>query len=142
MSSKNGSERRMKEFKFRAWDDIHKQMITEGLNDLEPCLDEYGYFTVGSYLENGDWYELKLTQWTGKLDNNNQRIYEGDIVNYNDYMGVIVWLDTYSQFVIQNVEDYGKGDNCEQETIDEYRDEIEVIGNIYANPELIKEETL
>ena len=60
----------MKEFKFRAWDDVL-------LKYFKPLTLEQ--------IANGDfgatnWYQLKIEQWTGLYDKHGIEIYEGDIV--------------------------------------------------------------
>jgi len=73
-------------------------------------------------------------QYTGVKDKNNKEIYEGDIVKYNDKLtGVIVWK--YIGFVLELF-------NKKKSTIIlwydiDNRDNIEVLGNIYENPELV-----
>jgi len=124
----------MREFKFRAWDKVKGKMLylakTQGKHDT-------AFFYPIHYLSlTSDSY--CFMQWTGLKDKNGKDIYEGDIINYDEYCGVIVWLDFYSQFVIQNTEDYGDKKKCEQESINEYKDEIEVIGNIFKNKELLE----
>ncbi|MDK4524971.1 YopX family protein [Fusobacterium necrophorum] len=75
---------------------------------------------------------VKLMQYTGLKDKNGKEIYEGDIV---------VWIDSGGN-KRQNKVFFKQGafricNLCFE--ISEYG-ELEVIGNVYENPELLKEE--
>lgn len=80
-----------------------------------------------------------LGQYTGKKDSYNEKIFEGDIVRtvYNgvEKVFIVVWDNIEFDFKATNgKENYGS---------DGFRylgccEEIEIIGNIYDNPEKIK----
>jgi uncharacterized phage protein (TIGR01671 family) len=100
------------------------------------------------------WQQLRslyqrhtLTQFTGLKDKNHKEIYEADIVTYgteDDIINAIVefaeedseesmCLSGFRMFVINSAdypEELEDNDYC-----------MEVIGNIYENPELLKETT-
>lgn len=105
------------ELKFRAWDKRFKKF-------------DYGQ---GSLLlrHNSDNYE-KVQQYIGLEDKNGKEIYEGDVVSdgYDKYEVVFKVKKWCASFVFQNMtkswEYGGNGKN------------IEVVGNIYENKELLK----
>lgn len=116
--------------KFRAWDG--KRMTTSGImfNTSTGCLEVP---TVGSF--GGDMtIPYFLMQFTGLKDKNGIDIYEGDIVSFDDYgtkQADVIWLNRASAFVL-NTSSYGKA-----HTKLRGRGKLEVIGNIYQNPELL-----
>lgn len=62
-----------------------------------------------------------IGQYIGETDTNGRKIFDGDIVwnNYEEERGIVRW-----------------DDNVDFDSI--YGDELEIIGNIYDNPELLK----
>lgn len=82
------------------------------------------------------WVDIKEPQqYAGINDKNGTEIYEGDVVIAYDEMidaickGQIVWDECECGFCIKGSEPTFIG----------YYPELEVIGNIYENPELLKE---
>ena len=122
----------MREIKFRAWNPKLKQMKPVfSLIDIHHVACRY---VVDKYtLE--EWEELDdvvLMQYTGLKDKNGKEIYEGDICRLDNRDcddGEIMWTTNEYRFC----NDYM------QESLTVYANRLEIIGNIYENPDLIKE---
>ena len=82
--------------------------------------------------------EFELLQYTGIKDKKGKEIYEGDIfATYNNHNFTVIYEDT--RFIGVDADRDGKGYVCCVDSC--YRDRsssIEVIGNIYENPELLE----
>ena len=77
-------------------------------------------------------------QYTGLTDRNGKRIFEGDIVEAGDYTaedgyGEIIWDGDDAKYAILGC----NGNTLMTDFEAYYGHELEVIGNIYDNPELL-----
>ena len=68
-------------------------------------------------------------QYTGLTDKNGVRIFEGDIVRYEDDIGYVIYNGDDARFLVDSPNRYISMD---------YSNEFEVIGNIHDNSELLK----
>lgn len=91
--------------------------------------------------ETDEWYKVDPTticQCTGLKDKNGNLIWENDVVNCltEKCCGCIGWNESEAGFYFNVLLEDGR---FEEEYIYDYQDGIGVIGNIFDNPELIKE---
>jgi len=136
----------VREIKFRA-----KVENEDGIIELK-IVSRLTMFSGGglyyAYCENDDYeYRLDpsdLMQFTGLKDRNGKEIYEGDIIKYHYFYFAdgseiekecvcsVKWDDTFANFDAMDKEGFAHflGNASD--------DGIEVIGNIYENPELLK----
>ena len=150
----------MREIKFRA---IPKNRYDK---DVDSILDSIAFYTEGKGFDgtfvyghlNGDYilgdtldateeyyspsYWIKIDkdtimQYTGLKDKNGIEIYEGDIVRWNNKIGYIGFLKQEMGYcIILKDTDFRLGHRNIGSGYD-FNADIEVIGNIYENPELI-----
>lgn len=71
-------------------------------------------------------------QFTGLTDKNGTKIFEGDIILYQDAKGEVYYCNDTCMFMAKFKTTHSAW------SFDSMDDEIEVIGNIYNNPELLK----
>ena len=121
----------MREIKFRAWDKLNKEMFNvESINFQERRV----YKDTVSYR---DFKDIELMQYTGLKDIREKEIYDGDIVELraNHGIGVVKYYDEWGAFVVE----YIKPRPLVVLGMNYYKEDIEVIGNIYENSELLGE---
>jgi uncharacterized phage protein (TIGR01671 family) len=124
---------RQRELKFRAWDG--KTMFDVDVLALTSCswaCPDHGKRGV-SFAHQP---HIHIMQFAGLLDKNGKEIYEGDIIKWgfgDTLIGRIEWSKTHFKWDIRLLEVYKSPDGLK----DFWSDRIEVIGNIYENPELL-----
>jgi uncharacterized phage protein (TIGR01671 family) len=117
----------MREIKFRAFDRYQGKMFYSEPNQLR------SFFFV---MEDHDMMSDPM-QFTGMKDRNGNNIYEGDIIK-SSYrgsgyeIGTMVFDDLCGKFQFRDKH----GTTWSLTTNDTY---IEVLGNVYQNPEILKE---
>lgn len=132
----------MREIKFRAWDKQNKKMLSSS-----EFLHKDLYLTLGGGImcvnPVGNQYAIAeecypIMQYTGLKDKNGKEIYEGDIMQ-NEQMQktVIIWSNDELGFMMVDIEEYPKEEPTYM-TNDIWVTK-EIIGNIYENPELLKQ---
>ena len=145
----------MRKIKFRAWLKLENKLIDiKQLNfDVQTITHEYirkkqeNPFCKG--YPNTNFSDLILMQYTELKDNNGKDIYEGDILNYKSFtfpehkgVWVVKWNAYFWDVIRQFKEMYhgDKGIGCfeGQDFLWKKHDKMEVIGNIYENPESLR----
>jgi uncharacterized phage protein (TIGR01671 family) len=120
----------MREIKFRAWHKRHKEMFYYVEHVTHPDgsteIGYIGYKDEGLFRPDED--QVELMQYTGLKDCKGQDIYEGDIVRVEDT-------------ALDAVEYQGASFTVFNLSLNNFAPEnVEILGNIYEHPELLKEQ--
>lgn len=135
----------MREILFRGKDSITKRWVYGALvQQQDDLLKEKAFIISYSNYQFGDFSEAVMHevdpetvgQYTGFVDKKGKKIFEGDIVSiYNSkaFLFAVEWNNHYILKCTTN----GVSDNILN--VIESPEDVEVVGNIYDNPELIKD---
>lgn len=127
--------------KFRAWDNENKEMLkVQELDFKDTFYNGRLAIRVEQYNDYFDLDDMILMQFIGLYDKNGKEIYEGDIVKFNlksdsqgqpDIIGYIEYQTIFCAYRIMSF----KGSFA----LDYNIKNIEVIGNVFDNKNLIEE---
>lgn len=132
----------MREIEFRG-KDIHFNKWVYGYyhylaNTKEECILEY-YRNTSTVIDRNT-----LGQYTGLKDKNSKMIFEGDIVKQSihyinsdedeEYVSIVKWKQDWCAFALNHI------NGMIGSSYFTVNDNVEVVGNIYDNPELLEVE--
>ena len=128
-----------RELKFRAWDKSQNYMAYQGNPDLE---------TLSSFMFH--FGEDIVMQSIGLKDKDGDEIFEGDLlidrypvdeenlsIGYNESFLPVVWCDKQLMWCVDA--SFAKDGSYLTSLVEYFGEFLEVKGNIYENPELIKQ---
>ena len=122
----------MRDIKFRAWHRLNSELV---YFDKEKLVNDQYQIQHLACLMRGDYGDV-LMQYTGLKDKNGVEIYDGDIVSDHVGIGIIKYSEIKAAYKVSYNDGFAK---WFIDYMNRYeRKSIEVIGNIYENPELLK----
>lgn len=127
----------MREIKFRAWHKTEKKMYEVfgiDFDSKEICIHrDPNFYECDGWI---DFKHIELMQYTGLKDKNGKEIYEGDIVDLENWKGVqqICFIDGAFCLADEHGEYVGDIHYIHHAGVEQAK----VIGSIYENPELVK----
>ena len=158
----------MREIKFRAWDILKQRWSNYKINDgTVYFMDKNTSVWYGSYHKR--YKEFDLMQYTGLKDMKGKEIYEGDILLSSDengiflisidfgypnieYSNILTGFQIKTEIILSNSQYFENFSNNLIELISKYNIPMKednnakyisdgwwILGNIYENPELLKE---
>jgi uncharacterized phage protein (TIGR01671 family) len=133
-----------REIKFRAWDKRTRKMVATGFHLMGETMaydllyqygmehkrkNEAGLLRLNSFV---------IMEWIGLKEKNGKEIYESDICLLGDGVLVVEFSTTRACFMLINRDKlHQSAYDCSFFT-EPLLEELEVIGNIYQNPELLE----
>ena len=131
----------MREIKFRSYHESTKTMVYSSptWSDSSSIHGWIATMFEGCHPDNLS----PLMQFTGLKDKNGKEIYEGDVIKFSRYWSDHFEVGTGNVFFFEDeaVYLYTHGPKViEFPTLGEISKEVEIIGNIYENPELVSNE--
>ena len=127
-------------FKFRVWDKLAERMIyPHNDNQQHFIIDLNGRFHNLQNGSGGDDYVIQ--QYTGLTDNNDDPIYEGDILKNhydvgNNIIGQVLYESDHGGYIFQ-WKRKGRGQDYKNLNCDVAFESV-IVGNIFENSELLK----
>lgn len=131
--------------KFRVWlpnPDVERMLRVKALvfeHDKTRCVCGYAY---DFYLEDE---EAIIMQSTGLRDKNGKEIFEGDIVTDGEFARIVQYHQTLGFYMFD--EEGNERFFSDSATLEDFEEDakivseiLEIIGNVYENPELLETE--
>lgn len=135
--------------KFRAWYVLAEEMINEILMISFVRNEIIGKFSDGStsvplkFEDKRNGEDVILMQSTGLRDKNGKEIFEGDIVTDGEFTRIVRYHQTLGFYMFD--EEGNERFFSDSATLEDFEEDakvvseiLEVIGNVYENPELLE----
>lgn len=119
----------MREIKFRCWWE-NRMYTVEDMDFKRKIVNLLGADIIKAS-------DCVLMQYTGLKDENDTKIYEGDILTDGTDFAIVEWSEDRASFILKPIGEYYFDTNILGEALDE---SFAVVGNIYENKKLLEAE--
>lgn len=127
----------MREIKFRAWHEGHQTMVN--FDNAKVKKDQYQASYLAALMD-GEYGDV-LMQFTGLTDKNGAEVFEGDIIqNKLGRVCKVVWFNSagcWDSDYLYDTDADSKHELSDGFAPNRWWANVEVIGNIHSNPELL-----
>jgi uncharacterized phage protein (TIGR01671 family) len=141
MTVKNLERNKMekREFSFRVWHEKKEYMYD---NVAIGLMDKILYLRGSPKKKGADWYvsedvedSIVIMQCIGLRDDKKRKVFEGDVVKVGaqEKVGKVIWNSETIKFEVEFIDEKKIIDFSDKRSLRQ----LQVIGNIYENPELV-----
>ncbi|ELC8385758.1 YopX family protein [Clostridium perfringens] len=141
-----------RELKFKIWDKEQKKFLeinwegedtthTKGKANI--CYSDHVYVTLSGYVNEDGWpYEVDadILQYTGLKDKNGKEIYEGDILINTNKSKLNLGIENQKYLIVYRALGFDLKPLFKGRALKFNYTDLELIGNIYENQELLEGE--
>ena len=118
-------------------DELHiKEEVELFSGEIEPRSEKVITYTMDDPIVSIIGKENILLQFTSLKDSKGKEIFEGDVVKFDDKTGYVEYLGEEARYIIDEWQE-GETESIGHD-LSSLPESVEIIGNIYENPELIK----
>lgn len=125
-------------FKFRVWYTDPDDCVWNDMYNVKSFCDQYVKINDGESVRKFDRKQCDIMQCTGLKDQNGKLIFEGDIIILTESSVPFKKASIYFEKGCFYADDKNPVGNVSLRYLVDNKRDVEIIGNIYENPELLQ----